>query len=53
LRNCRLAAAPVEEYQRMASRKRGIVTLLDLPEAGEIEIEPPRRGKGKTVGILK
>ena len=31
-----------EEYQRITGGKKSIVDLLGMPEAGEIEFEPPR-----------
>jgi hypothetical protein len=32
----------VEEYQKITGRQQSIVDLLAMPEAEEIEFEPPR-----------
>ena len=35
----------VEEYQRITAGQKNIADLLAMPEAAEIEFEPPRVGK--------
>ena len=35
----------IEEYQRITDEKESIVELLAMPEAAEIEFEPPQLGK--------
>ncbi len=35
----------VEEYQKLTSGQKSIVDLLALPEAAEIDFEPPRLDK--------
>jgi len=34
----------IEEYQEMTSKGKSIIDLLAMPEAAEIEFEPPRLG---------
>ena len=34
----------IEEYQEMTSKGKSIIDLLAMPEAVEIEFEPPRLG---------
>jgi prevent-host-death family protein len=34
----------IREYQEITSKGKGIVDLLAMPEAAEIEFEPPRLG---------
>ncbi|HWE85090.1 MAG TPA: type II toxin-antitoxin system Phd/YefM family antitoxin [Terracidiphilus sp.] len=35
----------VEEYRRILGRRESIADLLSMPEAAEIEFEPPRFGE--------
>ncbi len=36
----------IEEYQKITDKKESIVELLAMPEAAEINFEPPRLDKG-------
>jgi len=42
----------VEEYQKLTSGQKSIVDLLALPEAAEIDFEPPRLDKLHDVSNL-
>lgn len=35
----------IEEYQRITDKKTSIVDLLAMPDAADIEFEPPKMGK--------
>jgi prevent-host-death family protein len=34
----------IEEYEKISNKQENILALLAMPEAGEIEFEPPRLG---------
>jgi len=34
----------IEEYQKITGKRKSILDLLAMPEAAEIEFEPPRMG---------
>lgn len=34
----------IEEYQNITGKKKNILDVLAMPEAGEIDFEPPRLG---------
>jgi prevent-host-death family protein len=34
----------IEEYQKISARQVSIVDLLSMPEAGEIDFDPPKLG---------
>lgn len=34
----------IEEYQKISARQENILDLLSMPEAGEIDFDPPKLG---------
>lgn len=36
----------IEEYQKLTKSKESIIDLLAMPEAADVDFEPPKLGKG-------